>query len=145
MLRTPSAERSGPSRTGAAVALARNRELLRVAHSSFLLGEACASLGLDADDLRARIERGELVGVRILGDEWWIPDWQFDPASPDGLLAGIAELAHSFPGTGVALSRWMVDPNPNLAGLTPRAAVAAGGLGEVLALLEGYPEPPPPR
>ena len=63
-----------------------------------------------------------------------LPAWQFDPEARRGRLEGIARVAAVFPGRVLSLSSWVAAPNPALAGRTPRQALLAGDVEQVVAV-----------
>lgn len=97
--------------------------------------EAASRLGVSAQAVSDMLERGTLVGLKE-GREWRIPAWQFDGESPTGVLPGLRDLASRFPGSVVAFSRWMERENPDLDGMTPRAALRRGNVEDVLRLVD---------
>ena len=59
-----------------------------------------------------------------------LPAWQF----ADGrVLTGLAEVIAAWPGTKLSLAVWARAPCPDLGGLTPADALAAGRVRAVLA------------
>ena len=96
--------------------------------------EAAGRLGVSAQAVSNMLDRGALLGLKA-GREWRIPTWQFDQASPTGVLAGLRELGARFPGSVVALSRWIEQPNSDLVGLTPGAALRRGNVEDVVRLV----------
>ena len=97
--------------------------------------EAAGRLGVSAQAVSDMLDRGALIGLKE-GREWRIPAWQFDGESPTGVLAGIPRLASRFPGGIVSLSRWIERENPDLDGMTPRAALRQGNVEGVLRLVD---------
>ena len=96
--------------------------------------EAAGRLGVSAQAVSDMLDRGALIGLKE-GREWRIPAWQFDGESPTGVLAGIPHLASRFPGGIVSLSRWIERENPDLDGMTPRAALRQGNVEGVMRLV----------
>jgi excisionase family DNA binding protein len=97
--------------------------------------EAASRLGVSAQAVSDMLDRGALVGLKE-GREWRIPAWQFDEESPTGVLPGLRDLGSRFPGSVVSLSRWIERENPDLDGVTPRAALQRGNIEGVLRLVE---------
>jgi hypothetical protein len=97
--------------------------------------EAAGRLGVSAQAVSGMLDRGALVGLKE-GREWRIPAWQFDGESPTGVLPGLRDLASRFPGSVVSLSRWIERENPDLDGMTPRAALQRGNVEAVRRLVD---------
>ena len=90
---------------------------------------------MSAQAVSDMLDRGALVGLKE-GREWRIPAWQFDEESPTGVLPGLRDLGSHFPGSVVSLSRWIERENPDLDGMTPRAALRRGNVEGVLRLVD---------
>ena len=113
------------------VATARRQRLIA---RSVARHEAASRLGVSPQAVSEMLDRGALVGLRE-GREWRIPAWQFDEESPTGVLPGLRDLGSRFPGSVVSLSRWIERENPDLDGMTPRAALRRGNVEGVLRLV----------
>lgn len=114
------------------VATERRQHLIA---GSLVRREAASRLGVSAQAVSDMLDRGALIGLKE-GREWRIPAWQFDEESPTGVLPGLRDLASHFPGSVVSLSRWVERENPDLDGVTPRAALRRGNVEGVLRLVE---------
>ena len=114
------------------VATARRQRLIA---RSLARHEAASRLGVSPQAVSEMLDRGALVGLRE-GREWRIPAWQFDEESPTGVLPGLRDLGSRFPGSVVSLSRWIERENPDLDGMTPRAALRRGNVEGVLRLVD---------
>lgn len=115
-----------------AIAADRRRDLVA---RSIGRRDAAARLGVSAQAVSGMLERGALVGIKE-GREWRLPTWQLDADGPAGVVPGLREVAARFPGSVVALSRWVQRENPDLDGLTPLAALRRGDVAGVVRLVE---------
>lgn len=91
--------------------------------------QAALRLGISRQALSKRRTAGGLVELRR-GGECHFPFWQFYEG---GLLPGLADLIAAYPGTDLALTTWALEPNPDLDGLTPAAALTRSEVDRVLA------------
>ena len=114
------------------VATERRQQLIA---RSLARQEAAGRLSVSAQAVSGMLDRGSLIGLKE-GREWRIPAWQFDGESPRGVLPGLRDLASRFPGSVVSLSRWIERENPDLDGMTPRAALQRGNVQGVLRLVD---------
>lgn len=115
----------------AAVGVERRQALIE---QSITREEAAEMLGVSAQSVSAMLNRGDLAGLKV-GREWRLPRWQFDPESESGLLPGLRDILAGFPGSLVAISRWVATETPDLGGLTPRSALRQGRSADVLVLI----------
>ena len=106
----------------------------RLIAGSLTRHEAANRLRVSAQAVSDMLDRGTLLGLKA-GREWRIPAWQFDEASPTGILAGLRELGARFPGGVVSLSRWIEQPNADLDGLSPEVALRRGNVEGVVQLV----------
>src|SRR5450759_180064 len=97
--------------------------------------EAARRLGVSAQAVSDMLDRGALVGLKE-GREWRLPEWQFEPESPAGVLPGLRHIVARFPASIIALSRWIERENPDLNGSTPRYALQREKVEDVLRLVE---------
>ncbi|ORB89300.1 antitoxin Xre/MbcA/ParS toxin-binding domain-containing protein [Mycobacterium persicum] len=94
--------------------------------------EAAAKLlGISPQSVTDKLESRKLVGIKV-GREWRLPRWQFDPDNTTGTLPELNLLQAAFPGGPVSLSRWMMRPNPEFEGRTPREETIAHGSASVI-------------
>jgi hypothetical protein len=94
--------------------------------------EAAAELlGISPQSVTDKLESRKLVGIKV-GREWRLPRWQFDPDNTTGTLPELNVLQAAFPGGPVSLSRWMMRPNPEFDGRTPREETIAHGSAPVI-------------
>lgn len=90
------------------------------------LDEAAASLGATPDDVRRRIDAGELLALPA-GRGKLLPAFQVgDGQPPPGLAEVIAVLAPVVE-TPFTIASWLTGPQPELAGETPAAWLARAG------------------
>ncbi len=126
----------GAADTGEAV-LANLRKLFsgrrQLAAASITRAQAAELLGMSEQAVTDALEAHRLLGFKN-GRRWLIPAWQLDPETERGVLPGIAEVADHFPGGLVALSDWVCRANPDLDGASPRDALAAGAVAQVVQL-----------
>lgn len=94
--------------------------------------EAVAELlGISPQSVTDKLESRKLVGIKV-GREWRLPRWQFDPDNTTGTLPELNVVQAAFPGGPVSLSRWMMRPNPEFDGRTPREETIANGSASVI-------------
>jgi hypothetical protein len=113
------------------VGVERRRKLIE---GSLSRDAAARRLGVSPQAVSDMLDRGDLIGLKH-GREWRLPEWQFDADSPRGLVPGLREVVAAFPASVVALSRWIERENPDLQGLSPRAALQKGNASDVLRLV----------
>ncbi len=135
------ADAFGPSPNEEAVAEAQvwnhttqQRQMSELVSVSLSQDEAARILGVSSRTVSRMLARGSLVGLKV-GRSWRLPVWQFDRLAPGGLVPGLPDIVALFPASLLALSRWIAIENADLGGLTPRAAIQAGRLAEVLGLI----------
>ena len=116
----------------AVVSVERRRALIE---QSITREDAAEILGVTPQAVSNMLSRGDLAGIKV-GREWRLPRWQFDPGSATGTLAGLRDMLAGFPGSLVALSRWVEIETPDLDGLTPRSALLHGRVADVLVLMK---------
>lgn len=98
------------------------RRLLAGALSASVVAQL---LGTSRQTPHDRVKSGSLLAVLDRGI-WRFPDWQFDPAGPDGVLDGFPEVLRVLQVSPLAKASWFVRPNPYLDGLTPIAVLKRG-------------------
>ena len=109
---------------------AQRREL---AANSITREVAAELLGISPQSVTDKLEARKLVGIKM-GREWRLPRWQFAPDNTTGALSDLDVLQGAFPGGPVSLSRWMMRPNPEFDGRTPREETIANGSATVINL-----------
>jgi hypothetical protein len=107
---------------------AQRREL---AANSIGRGAAAELLSISPQSVTEKLESRKMVGIKV-GREWRLPRWQFDPDNVTGALPDLDVLQAAFPGGPVSLSRWIMRPNPEFAGRTPRDEAVAHGSASVV-------------
>jgi hypothetical protein len=107
---------------------AQRREL---AANSISRGAAAKLLSISSQSVTDKLESRKLVGIKV-GREWRLPRWQFDPDNVAGALPDLDVLQAAFPGGPVSLSRWIMRPNPEFDGRTPREEAVARGSASVI-------------
>jgi hypothetical protein len=107
----------------------------RMARGSVPIRQAAEMMETSAADVEARLARGELLGFEHDG-VMLLPRWQFVQGTPLRPLAGIQEIRSAFGGNILALSKWALSPNSQLAGESPRDRLERGDPAAVLAALE---------
>lgn len=80
-----------------------------------------------------RVKSGTLLAVSDRG-ALRFPPWQFDPASDDGVLPGLAEVVHNLHLPPLSKISWMVGGNAFLEGATPLESLKAGQVKKVVEL-----------
>jgi hypothetical protein len=88
-------------------------------------------LGTSGQSVTDALESRRLLGFRR-GRRWLIPAWQLDAEAERGVLPGLGEVQLAFPGGVVALSAWVSKASVDLAGASPREALARGQVAEVI-------------
>ncbi len=98
------------------------RRLLAGALSASVVAQL---LGTSRQTPHDRVKSGSLLAVldRVI---WRFPDWQFDPAGPDGVVDGFPEVLRVLQVSPLAKASWFVRPNPYLDGLTPIVVLKRG-------------------
>lgn len=107
------------------------KDVEELASQSITKAAAAKALKVSQATVATRIADGDLIAVRD-GRRWLIPKWQLDPNQPDGLLPGLSLLRSVFPGSLVALTRWIQQPNADLGDRTPHWVLARGDLHSVI-------------
>ena len=107
---------------------AQRRDL---AANSFGRQEVAKLLSISPQSVTDKLESRKLVGMKM-GREWRLPRWQFDPDNVTGALPDLDVLQEAFPGGPVSLSQWVMRPNPEFGGRTPRDEAVAHGTASVI-------------
>lgn len=112
-------------------AFGARRELLR---ETLTVSQVAELLGSGRQTPHACRKAGRLLAVRD-GGRWRFPVWQFDPAAPDGVIAGLPGVLRALRGRLTELARvsWFLTPKPLLDGRTPLEALKAGDIDDVIA------------
>ncbi len=106
----------------------RRHELLA---SSIGSVEAAEMLGVSKQTIHDRIRENKLIGL-VESNVMRLPLFQFDPAGPNGAVAGLAEVLRELSGSLLAKVTWLVTPNAVLDGKAPIEIMKRGDLERVL-------------
>lgn len=90
-------------------------------------------LGTSRQTPHDRVKSGTLLAVSDRG-ALRFPPWQFDPASDDGVLPGLAEVVHNLHLPPLSKISWMVGENAFLEGATPLESLKSGQVDKVVEL-----------
>lgn len=113
-------------RAGVLANLRRQFESRRdLAAASLRRAEVANLLGVSDQAVTDALDAGRLLGFKQ-GRRWLIPAWQLDADTERGVLPDLHPVAAAFPGGIVALSAWMTEANPDLAGRTPQELLSQG-------------------
>lgn len=128
-----------PSTTELLAATVRGHQLARQARANVIAAsltreQAAEALGVGQRHISTLVRDGDLVALEEAG-QLRLPSWQLRPDSPKGRLEGLAEVAAAYAGGPVALTEWMLHPNPALQARTPADALGEGDLAAVLAAI----------
>jgi excisionase family DNA binding protein len=105
----------------------------QLAANSITRDDAAELLGISAQSVTDKLAAGKLVGIKV-GREWRLPAWQFDPDMPDSVLPDLNIVQTVFPGGPVSLSQWILRPQPEFDGRTPREELIRHGSAGVIEL-----------
>jgi len=87
--------------------------------------------GWAKDEVEGAVERGDILALDHNGTRI-VPLWQFSHDEPAEIMPAISELSRAFGQDVIALTAWVVAPNPHLGGKTPQQALATGDRDAVL-------------
>jgi hypothetical protein len=112
-------------------------ERQRLLSGALSVAQVATLLGTGRQTPHDRRKAGTLIAVKDRG-EWRFPDWQFDPAGPDGIVEGLAETLRALEGpmSYLATVAWFVTPKSLLGGRTPLQALRERDLAAVLTEAE---------
>jgi hypothetical protein len=100
---------------------------------------AAAVLGVSMSTLRGRRSRGSVLALRTGSGRIVYPVWQF---GPDGqVLPGLVKVLRILCGSNIStwsLASWLRSPEVELGGLTPLAALLAGGEDDLVLLVASH-------
>lgn len=126
----------------ATIAAARRRNLQRAFKArrealadTMTVAEVAELLGSGRQAIHDRVRAHSLLAVKD-GGRLRLPEWQFDPEGPNGIVPGLPEVLHELDGRPLSeLGRvlWFTGPKPALRDRSPAAALAEGALDDVLA------------
>jgi hypothetical protein len=110
----------------------RRRELLA---GSLTAPQVAQLLGTSRQTPHDRFRSGSLLAVLDRG-ALRFPAWQFDPAGPDGVIAGLPDVLRALQVSPLAKASWFVRPNPYLEGNTPLEALKRGEVERVVGIAQ---------
>ena len=102
-----------------------------------LLGNALTAsrvaemLGTSRQTPHDRVKAGLLLGI-LDNNIWKFPEWQFDPAGPNGTVNGLPEVLAALQCGTFAKIAWLATPNAIFDGERPIDALNMGRLDEVV-------------
>lgn len=106
-------------------------------HRRHLLEDSLSSvqvaqiLGSSRQTPHDRIRAGTLLAVED-GGRLRFPRWQFDPAGPQGVVAGLPSVIQALSVPPLTQVKWLQTPSPYLEDRTPLEALKAGDIERVL-------------
>jgi len=106
----------------------RRRELLA---SSIGSTEAAEMLGVSKQTIHDRIRDNKLIGL-VESNVMRLPLFQFDPAGPNGAVAGLGDVLKELSGSLLGKVSWLVTANAVLDGKAPIEVLKRGDLVRVL-------------
>jgi hypothetical protein len=117
----------------------RKLEIARAEGGSADTAEAAGTLGITAEAVRRRKERGTILALPLGGKGFAYPRWQFDDSGERGILRGLSKVLSSF----TVRSPWMqaefmLARSDRLSGERPLDALRAGKVGEVTEAARAY-------
>jgi hypothetical protein len=106
----------------------RRRELLASSIGSM---EAAEMLGVSKQTIHDRVRDNKLIGL-VESNVMRLPLFQFDPAGPDGAVAGLGAVLKELSGSLLGKVSWLVSANAVLDGKPPIEVMKRGDLERVL-------------
>jgi hypothetical protein len=106
----------------------RRRELLA---SSIGSVEAAEMLGVSKQTIHDRIRDNKLIGL-VESNVMSLPLFQFDPAGPNGAVAGLGDVLKELSGSLLGKVSWLVSANAALDEKPPIEVMKRGDLDRVL-------------
>jgi hypothetical protein len=106
----------------------RRHELLANSIGSL---EAAEMLDVSKQTIHDRIRENKLIGL-VESNIMRLPLFQFDPAGPNGAVAGLGEVLKELSGSLLGKIFWLVTKNPVLDGKSPIEIMKRGDLERVL-------------
>ena len=103
------------------------RELLRDCYTS---SQVAALLGTSRQTPHDRLRARTLLAVQERG-RYCFPKWQFDPAGPEGVVAGLPAVLRALDVPALSQVSWLRTPSPYLDGRTPLDALRQGETARV--------------
>ena len=99
--------------------------------NSLTAQEAAELLSLTKQAIHDRVRAGKLVGL-LENNALRLPTFQFDPAGPNGVVAGLPEVMAEINSGIFGKISWMTEANVVFAGRAPIDVLREGKAGEVL-------------
>jgi len=87
-------------------------------------------LGVSRQTVHDRVKNGCLLGI-LDHNVLKLPEWQFDPEGPNGVVAGLTEVLAALCCGPLAKMSWLSSGNPVFYGLRPIDALKKGQITEV--------------
>ncbi len=88
-------------------------------------------LGVSRQTVHDRVKSGCLLGI-LDSNTLKIPDWQFDPQGPNGVVPGLPEVLAALSCGTLAKISWLSLSNPVFHGLRPIDALKDGQVSQVI-------------
>lgn len=107
----------------------RRRELLANSIGSI---EAAEMLGVSKQTIHDRIRDKKLIGL-VESNIMRLPVFQFDPAGPNGAVAGLSDVLKELSGSLLGKVSWLLSANAVLDGKPPIEVMKQGDLERVLS------------
>jgi hypothetical protein len=106
----------------------RRRELLANSIGSI---EAAEMLGVSKQTIHDRVRDKKLIGL-VESNVMRLPVFQFDPAGPNGAVAGLGDVLKELSGSLLGKISWLLSANAVLDGKSPIEIMKGGDLERVL-------------
>ena len=103
----------------------------RLLSSAIPASRVAEMLGVSRQTPHDRVRAGLLLGI-LDNNVLKFPDWQFDPAGPNGVVEGLPEVLAALKCGIFAKISWLATPNAIFDGQTPIEALKLGQLQEVV-------------
>ena len=97
------------------------------------LSNSCVAemLGVSRQTPHDRVRAGQLLAI-LDNNVLKFPEWQFDPAGPNGVVAGLPEVLTALKCGTFAKISWLANPSPIFDGMKPIDALRMGLVDEVV-------------
>jgi dihydroorotate dehydrogenase len=102
----------------------RRSELGGLVSNSLPLEEIARLTNLEPQEVESSVRQGSLISFEHEGEQR-LPVWQLKDDGGE-LLPGLEMLNHAFGNDAIAVSQWVLAPNPQLGGQTPRDLLRQG-------------------
>ena len=87
--------------------------------------------------LERRRREGRLLALKMK-NQWRYPKWQFDPASPGGVVPGLEEVLGHLELSPAGAAAWMTEPSDVFGGKSAIELLRKGRARDVIELAEEY-------